>query len=80
MLKWYAPEVKSRTQGSRPRTQKKSEAKDTKKSEAKDIGASVLRKKKVNKKFFQAIYKILTIQKVVLLSRLGQGNFLELDR
>ena len=58
----------------------------------KDTGASVLHKKKVIKKLFQAfseekglqkifgaIYKILTIQKIVLSSSREQGNFRGLE-
>ena len=36
-------------------------------------------KKKVIKKFFQAICKMLTIQKIVLSSSRGQGDFWELE-
>ena len=119
-------EVESRTQGSRPRprTQKKSEAKDslsedrhsrgqvqecsrprTGMLEAKDRNArgqgqgprtqaQVLSKKKkrssqkffkrspqknVFQKIFQALYKILTIQKIVLSSSRGQANFRGLE-
>ena len=36
-------------------------------------------KKKSSKNFFLAIYKILTIQKIVLSSSRGQGNFRGLD-
>ena len=55
-------EVESRTPGSRPRTQKKSEAKDrnARGPRTKDTGASVLQKKKnVFKNFFQAISSLL---------------------
>ena len=132
--------MESRTQGSRPRTQKKFEAKakDTKKSEAKakakdslsedrhsrgqgqecsrprprtkDTSASALQKKKkglhknfsgdlkkkkkkrslqkffkrsprkhVFQKIFQALHKILTIQKILLSSSRGQANFRGLE-
>ena len=60
-------------------------------SKIKNTGASVLQKKEVSRKFFQtisknkvlkifflAIYKISTIQKVLLSSSQGQGNFREL--
>ena len=86
----WLSEVESRTQGSRPRTQKNSETKDT--------GASVLqkKKKKVFKNFFSGdlhlrkakkslrkfsarfpafINKLSTVQKIVLSSSRGQGNF-----
>ena len=54
---FFKVEVESRTQGSRPRTQKKSEAKDSlfDPLEAKDTAASVLQKKKVFEKVFQEI-------------------------
>ena len=85
------PEAESRTQGSRPRpsTQKKSEAK-AKDSPSEDRlsrgrGQECLRprtqaqvfskKKKVFKQIFQAIYKILTMQKILLSSSRGQGKF-----
>ena len=99
-------EVESRTQGSRPRTQKNSRLRTalpkTDPLEAKDrnsqgpgtkkTGASFLQtQKKVFKiffrrspkkglqKFIQAIYTILTIQKIVLSSSRGQGNFRGLE-
>ena len=116
-------EVESRTQGSRPRprTQKKSEAKDSlsedrhsrgqgqecSRPRTKDTGASALQKKKnlhknfsgdlqtkkrssqkffyrsplknVFQKFFQALHKILTIQKILLFSSRGQANFRGLE-
>ena len=104
----FYPEVESRTQGSRPRprTQKKSEAKDSlsedrhsrgqaqecSRPRTKDTSASALQKKKKKKrssqkffkrspqknvfhKIFQALHKILTIQKIVLSSSRGQANF-----
>ena len=40
---------------------------------------AISNKKKVSKIFFQAIYKILTIQKIVLSSSRGQGNFRGLE-
>ena len=76
-MKNYFAEVESRTQGSRPRpkTQKKSEAKDSLSEDrhsrgqgqecsrprprTKDTGASVLQKKKSLKFFFQAISNLL---------------------
>ena len=125
-------EVESRTQGSRPRTQKKSEAKakdslsedrhsrgqgqesSRPKPRTKDTSASTLQKKKkkvftiifqaiskkkkkkkkkrssqkffersprkrVFQKIFQALHKILTIQKIVLSSSRGQANFRGLE-
>ena len=108
--------MESRTQDSRPRAQKKSEAKGTKKirgqgqqqpfrgqtlsrprtgmleAKAKDTSASALQKKRsspkffrrspeknVIQKFFQALHKILTIQKIVLSSSRGQANFRGLE-
>ena len=114
--------MESRTQDSRPRTQKKSEAKDSLSEDrlsrgqgqecsrprprTKDTSASALQKKKVftkifqaicNKKkvftnifrrspqkhlfqkIFQALPKILTIQKIVLSSSRGQANFRGLE-
>ena len=60
--------------------------------ETKDTSASVLQKKrssqkffrqspqkKVSQKSFQALHKILTIQKIVLSSSRGQANFRGLD-
>ena len=59
--------------------------------EAKDTSASALQKKvfkiffrrspekNVFQKFFQALHKILTIQKIVLSSSPGQTNFRELE-
>ena len=59
--------------------------------EAKDTNASVFLRKKVLKIFFvdlqktvqknifQPIYKILTIQKIVMSSSRGQGNFRGLE-
>ena len=95
------PEVESRTQGSRPRTQKESEAKDSPTEDrfsrgqgprTKDTSTSVLQKKRssqkffrrspeknVFQKFFQALYKLLTVQKIVLSSSRGQGNFRGLE-
>ena len=58
--------MESRTQGSRPKTRKTSEATNT----------SVLPKKM---SFFQLIDKILTIQKIVLSSSRRQGNFRGLE-
>ena len=117
-------EVESRTQGSRPRprTQKKSEAKDSLSEDRHSRGqgqecsrprprtqAQVLSKKKrglhknllgdlhkkkkrssqkffkrspqknVFQKIFQALHKILTIQKIVLSSSRGQANFRVLE-
>ena len=90
-------EVESRTQGSRlrPRTQKKSKAKDSlsedrhsrsqgqecSRPRTKDTSASALQKKKrkVFTKIFQALHKILTIQKIVLSSSRGQANFRGLE-
>ena len=102
--------MESRTQGSRPRTQKKSEAKakdslsedrhsrgqgqecsrpgtkDTKRkcspkkkkrSSQKFFKRSPL--KNVFQKIFQALYKILTFQKIVLSSSPGQANFRGLE-
>ena len=117
--------MESRTQGSRPRTQKKSEAKDSLSEDrhsrgqgqecsrprprTKDTSASALQKKKkglhknflgdlrkkkkglhknfsselhkknVFQKIFQALHKILTIQKIVLSSSRGQANFRGLE-
>ena len=119
--------MESRTQGSRPRprTQKKSEAKDSLSEDrysrgqgqecsrprprTKDTSASALQKKKKKKglpkifraiskkkrssqkffkrsprkhvfqKIFQALHKILTIQKIVLSSSRGQANFRGLE-
>ena len=117
--------MESRTQGSRPRprTQKKSEAKDSlsedrhsrdqgqecSRPRTKDISTSALQKKKkkrssqkffsrspkkkkssqklfrrspqknVFQKIFQALHKILTIQKIVLSSSRGQANFRGLE-
>ena len=103
--------MESRTQGSRPRprTQKKSEAKDSLSEDrhsrgqgqkcsrprprTKDTSASALQKKKrssqkvfkrspqknVFQKIFQALHKILTIQKLVLSSSRGQANFRGLE-
>ena len=85
-------EVESRTQGSkpRPRTQKKSEARTalprTDTLEAKDRNARgqgprtqgqvLSKKKRSTQKFFQALHKILTNQKLVLSSSSrGQANF-----
>ena len=99
------PEVESRTQGSRPRprTQKKSEAKNSLSEDRHSRGqgqecsrprtrAQVLSKKKsLHKNFssdlhkktfpknFQALHKILTIQKIVLSSSRGQTNFWGLE-
>ena len=97
--------MESRTQGSRPRTPKKSEAKDSLSEDrhsrgqgqecsrprprTKDTSASAIQKKKrssqklfkrfpqknVLQKIFQALHKILTIQKIVLFSSRGQVNF-----
>ena len=121
---WLA-EVESRTQGSRPRTQKKSEAKSKDRpSEDRlfrgqeqecsrprprtmDTSASALQtkiglqtffsgdlkkkkrslqkffrrspEKNVLQKVFQALHKISTIQKIVLSSSRGQGNFRGLE-
>ena len=102
-------EVESRTQGlrPRPRTQKKSEAKDShfedrhslgqgqkcSRPRTKDTSASALQKKKkssqkffkrsplknIFQKIFQALHKILTIQKIVLSSSRGQANFRGLE-
>ena len=47
--------------------------------EAKDTGASVLQKNGLQKFFIQVIYKILTIQKIVLSSSRGQDNFRGLE-
>ena len=86
-------------QGSRPRprTQKKSEAKDSlirgQILSRPRTQAQVLSKKKVftkifqaistkntfSQKFFQALHKILTIQKLVLSSSRGQANFRGLE-
>ena len=84
-------EVESRTQGSRPRprTQKKKSEAKAKNSLSEDrhsrgqgqecsrpnTSASALQKKKVFTKIFQALHKILTIQKIVLSSSRGQVNF-----
>ena len=107
--------MESRTQGSRPRprTQKKTEAKDSL-SEAKDRNArgqgqghkrkcspksqkfyrrsqkkkkkglhknfsSGLHKKNAFQKIFQALHKILAIQKILLSSSRGQANFRGLE-
>ena len=115
----FKSEVESRTQGSkpRPRTQKHPRPRPrttpprTDPFEAKDTSASVLQKKKIFKKIFQAISnnkkkqrkrssknfsgvlqqkkpskivfraicKISTIQKKVLSSSQGQGNFRRLE-
>ena len=112
-------EVELRTQGSRPRTQKKSEAKASlfreqtlswPRPRTKDTNASALQKKKkglhnnfsddlqkkkkkrssqkffkrspqknVFQKIFQALHKILTIQKILLSSSRGQANFRGLE-
>ena len=102
--------MESRIQGSRPRprTQKKSEAKDSlsedrhsrgqgqecSRPRTKDTSASALQKKKkrssqkffkrsprknVFQKSFQALHKILTIQKILLSSSRGQANFRGLE-
>ena len=115
--------MESRTQGSRPRTQKKSEAKakdslsedrhsrgqgqECSRPRTKDTSASALQKKKglhknfssdlqkkkglhkyfssnlhkknVFQKNFQALHKILTIQKIVLSSSRRQANFRGLE-
>ena len=98
--------MESRKQGSRPRTQKKSEAKakDSLSEDRHSRGqgqecsrprtqAQVLSKNKrssqkffkrspqknVFQKIFQALRKILTIQKIVLSSSRGQANFRGLD-
>ena len=106
----YCTEVESRTQGSRPRTQKKSEAKaknslsedrhsrgqgqecSRPRPRTKDTSASALQKKRSSQKFFrrsprknvfqkifQALHKILTIQKILLSSSRGQANFRGLE-
>ena len=101
--------MESRTQGSRPRTHKKSEAKDSLSEDrhsrgqgqecsrprprTKDTSASALPKKKrssqkffkrspqknVFQEIFQALHKILTIQKIVLSSSRRQANFRGLE-
>ena len=105
------PEVESRTQGSRPRTQKKIRGQGQGQpfrtlsrprtgmleAKAKDQGhkrkcSPKKRKKRSSQKFFkrsppknvfqkifQALRKILTIQKIVLSSSRGQANFRELQ-
>ena len=100
----WSSEVESRTQGSRPRTQKnprprpRTDFPRTDTLEAKDRNArgqgprtqaQVLSKKKKKKVFtkifqaiqknFQALHKILTIQKIVLSSSRGQANFRGLE-
>ena len=88
--------MEARTQGSRPRTQKKNpmprprtgmlEAKDQghkckcffNKKGLKNFFRSIS-KKTVQKTIFQPINKILTIQKRVLSSSRGQGNFRGLE-
>ena len=89
-----------RTQGSRPRTQKKSEAK-AKDRHSRGQGQECSRprprtalpkkksssqkffkrspQKNVFKKIFQALHKILTIQKILLSSSRGQANFRGLE-
>ena len=112
--------MESRTQDSRPRTQKESEAKDSlsedrlsrgqgqecSRPRTKDTSASALQKKRSSQKFFrrsptkkrssqtffrrspqknlfqkifQALHKILTIQKIVLSLSRGQANFRGLE-
>ena len=77
----------------RPRTQKKSEAKDRNargQGQGPRTQAQVLSKKKkvftkifqaisTKKRCFQALHKILTIQKIVLSSSRGQANFRGLE-
>ena len=92
----------------RPRTQKKSEAKDNlsenrhsrgqgqecsrPRPRTKDTSASAIQKKRSSQKFFkrspqknvfqkifQALHKILTIQKILLSSSRGQANFRGLE-
>ena len=94
-ISWLA-EMESRTQGSRPRTQKKIRGRGKPfrgqtLSRPRTRGASVLQKnsskfffrrspkKEVFETIFQAFYKILTIQKIVLSSSKGQGNFRGLE-
>ena len=102
--------MESKTQGSRPRTQKKSEAKakdslsedrhsggqgqECSRPRTKDTSGSALPKKKkrssqkffrrspqknVFQKIFQALLKILTVQKIVLSSSREQANFRGLE-
>ena len=95
-----------RTQGSRPRTQKKFQGQGQPfrgqtlsrprtgmlEAKAKDTSASALQKKRSSQKFFrrspqknvfqkifQALHKILTIQKIELSLSRGQGNFRGLE-
>ena len=56
---------------------KKKVSGDLKKKATKNFSGEL--KKKVLKIFFQAIYKIFTIQKIVLSSSRGQGNFRKLE-
>ena len=80
-------EVESRTQGSRPRTQKNLRPKprtalprtDPLEGKDQEHRRKCSPKKKVFKNFFQAIHKNLTIQKILLSSSRGQGNFRGLE-
>ena len=83
-------EVKSRTQGSRPRTQKKSEAKAKdshfedrhSRGQGQECSKPRPRTKDTSASALQkkkALHKILTIQKIVLSSSRGQANFRGLE-
>ena len=68
----------SRGQGQGPRTQAQVLSKKKKKKKKKGLHknfSSDLHKKNVFQKNFQALHKILTIQKIVLSSSRGQANF-----
>ena len=71
----------SQSQGqkcSRPRTKETGASVNQKKGLQKFFSGD-LQKKKIFKNIFQEIYKILTIQKIVLFLSRGQGNFRELE-
>ena len=68
-----AKDRNARGQGQGPRTQAQVFIKTKKKSPK--IFSGVLQQKTPSKIFFQAIYKISTIQKQMLFSSRGQGSF-----
>ena len=70
-----AKDRNARGQGQGPRTQALVFSKEKKKVFKKLFSGDLKKNKKVFKQNFQAIYKILTIQKIVLSSSRGQGNF-----
>ena len=73
--KKFEPKAKTKDRPSRGQGQK---CLSPRRRTNKDTGTSALQKKCLQN-FFQAIYKILTIQKIELSSSRGQGNFRELD-